>query len=47
MPGNREKEFLKKYINFTLFTPKSPPLGMGGCHEMYSMSEANKKGEGA
>ena len=28
------KDFLKIYINFTLFTPKLPPLWVGG-HEIY------------
>ena len=29
------RRFFKKYINFTLFTPKLPPLGVGG-HEIYN-----------
>ena len=36
MPGTREEDFLKKYINFTLFTPKLPPHGVGG-HEIYNV----------
>ena len=28
--------FLKKYINFTLFTPKLPPLGVEGGQEIYN-----------
>ena len=35
MPGIREEDFFKKYINFTLFTPKTPLLGGGG-HEIYN-----------
>ena len=35
MPMSREEDFLKKYINFTIFTPKLPPLWMGG-HEIYN-----------
>ena len=31
----QRRRFFKKYINFTLFTPKLPPLGMGG-HEIYN-----------
>ena len=31
--GVEKKFFKKKYINFTLFCPKLPPLGMGG-HEI-------------
>ena len=30
-----EKKIFKKYINFTLFTTKLPPLGVGG-HEIYN-----------
>ena len=30
MPLTREEDFFKKYINFTLFTPKLPPLGVWG-----------------
>ena len=29
------EKIFKKYINFTLFTPKLPPLGVGG-HEIYN-----------
>ena len=29
-----EKRFLKKYINFTLFTSKLPPRKGGGGHEI-------------
>ena len=35
MPLSREEDFFKKYINFTLFTPKLTPLGSGG-HEIYN-----------
>ena len=35
MPGSREEDFFKKYMNFTLFTPKLPPLGGWG-HEIYN-----------
>ena len=31
----QRRRFLKKYSNFTLFTPKLPPLLMGG-HEIYN-----------
>ena len=34
---SREENFFKKYINLTLFTPKLPPLGVGG-HEIYNLS---------
>ena len=34
-PGIEKKIFLKKYINFTLFTAKLPPLWVGG-HEIYN-----------
>ena len=34
-PGIEKKIFLKKYINFTLFTTKLPPLWVGG-HEIYN-----------
>ena len=38
MPCNREEVFfLKKYINFTLFTPQLPSLGMGG-NEIHNFS---------
>ena len=30
MPLSREEDFFKKYINFTLLTPKLPPLGVEG-----------------
>ena len=30
MPLSREEDVLKKYIDFTLLTPKLPPLGVGG-----------------
>ena len=33
--GVKRRRFLKKYINFTLFTPKLPPLWVGG-HEIYN-----------
>ena len=33
--GVEKKNFFKKYINITLFTPKLPPLG-GGDHEIYN-----------
>ena len=33
MPGSREEDFLKKYIHFTLFTPKLSPFGK---HEIYN-----------
>ena len=29
------RRFFKKHINFTLFTPKLPPLWVGG-HEIYN-----------
>ena len=35
MALSREEDFFKKYINFTLFTPKLPPLGGGG-HDIYN-----------
>ena len=38
MPGSREedfKEIMHFHINFTLFTPKLPPLWVGG-HEIYN-----------
>ena len=31
-----ENKFFKRYINFTFFTPKLPPLGGGG-HEIYNV----------
>ena len=34
-----EEDFLKKYINFTIFTPKLFPHGVGG-HEMYNPIDA-------
>ena len=33
--GVEKKIFLKKYINYTFFTPKFPPLWVWG-HEIYS-----------
>ena len=36
MPGSRDEDFFKKYINFTLFTPKLPPLWVEGGHEIYN-----------
>ena len=36
MPGGREEDFLKKYINLTLFNPKiTSPLDGG--HEIYNL----------
>ena len=35
MPSGREEDFFTKNINFTLFTPKLPPL-VGGGHEIYN-----------
>ena len=35
MLRSREEDFLKKYINFIIFTQKLPPLWMGG-HEIYN-----------
>ena len=32
---DQRRRFFKKYINFTLFTPKLPPLWVGG-HEIYN-----------
>ena len=36
MPGSREEDYFKKYINFTLFTPKLPPFGVMG-QEIYNL----------
>ena len=35
IPLSRGEDFFMKYINFTHFTPKLPPLGGGG-HKIYN-----------
>ena len=36
MPRSREEDFLSNASNFTLFTPKLPPLGVGLGHKIYN-----------